>query len=74
MPNLLKDLRGSRTQAEMASIFGITQQAWSSWESGRTVPKPSIMQMMEDMFQRKKEDIFLKNLTTKCSWKWEEEK
>lgn len=65
MANLLKELRAEKSQAEMAKLFNISQQAWSSWESGRTVPKPGVMQMMEDIFGKRKEEIFFKEFNYK---------
>ncbi len=39
--------RGERSQADMASHYGVTQQAWNSWESGRRTPRPHIMKRLE---------------------------
>jgi transcriptional regulator with XRE-family HTH domain len=36
----LKERRGTRSQEEMASVFGVSQSAYSSWERG--VKEPSI--------------------------------
>ncbi len=46
------------SQKELAVILGITQQTLSSWEVGRTLPKPYQMQKIEDVLKRKKEEIF----------------
>jgi transcriptional regulator with XRE-family HTH domain len=35
--------RGTRSQAELGNIYGVTQQAWSKWERGIDAPKPHIM-------------------------------
>jgi hypothetical protein len=32
--NKLIEFRGKRSQAEMANIYGVTQQAWCKWENG----------------------------------------
>ena len=34
----LKQLRGERSQAEIARILGIKQQNWARWESGVVFP------------------------------------
>ena len=34
----LKQLRGERSQAEIANILGIKQQNWARWESGAVMP------------------------------------
>ena len=39
--------RGDRTQADMAAIYGVSQQAWNSWELGLTKPRPYIMKLLE---------------------------
>lgn len=30
--------RGKRSQREMAKKYGVSQQAWSFWESGKSTP------------------------------------
>ena len=56
--NLLQLLRGDNPQAEMAKRYGVKQQTWYSWESGRTVPTGSIMLEMENDFKLPMEVIF----------------
>lgn len=34
----LIEFRGERSQQEMADKAGISQQAWDSWENGKTSP------------------------------------
>lgn len=60
MKNKLFYLRTGRalTQAEIANRLGVSQQVYSSWETGRTTPKPRQMQCLEDLFGVKKEEIF----------------
>ncbi len=45
--NLLKLIRGRRSQQEMADKYTVSQQTWSSWESGRTLPAHDILLRME---------------------------
>jgi len=41
--------RGERTQAEMASKYGVSQQLWSCWENGLSAPSlPIIVKLEED--------------------------
>ena len=56
----LKVLRAERniTQDELADILGTNQKNISSWETGKSQPKPSMMQKIEDFFGVKKEEIF----------------
>ena len=56
--NLLKVLRGKKTQAEIAKEYGVTQQCWQSWETGRTVPDNAVMLKMENFFGVPMEHIF----------------
>ena len=63
--NLLQLLRGEKSQNEMASIDGVTQQTWYSWESGRTVPNNEIMLKMEIEFSIPMEVIFFASFNYK---------
>jgi len=39
--------RGNRSQLAMASQYGVTQQTWSNWEQGKTIPDPYTMKQLE---------------------------
>lgn len=56
----LKVLRAERgiTQADLAKALGTHQATVSSWEIGRTVPRPHTMQKIADYFGVSKDDIF----------------
>lgn len=58
----LRVLRAERdlTQASLAQALGVTQKVISSWETGRSNPRPVMMQKVEDFFNVPKEEIFLK--------------
>ena len=56
--NLLKDLRGKKSQAKIAKEFQVSQQGWQSWETGRTVPDNATMLKMEIKFNIPMEVIF----------------
>jgi DNA-binding XRE family transcriptional regulator len=43
----LIDYRGKRSQADMATIYGVSQQAWNRWESGTATPRPHLMKKLE---------------------------
>lgn len=43
----LIDYRGNRPQKEMAEMYGVTQQAWSQWETGETKPNVALMRQIE---------------------------
>lgn len=58
----LRVLRAERdlTQASLAQALGVTQKVISSWETGRSNPRPAMMQKVEGYFGVPKEEIFLK--------------
>lgn len=60
MATKLKVLRAEHnlTQAELADILGTNQKVVSTWELGKSVPKPAMMQKIEDYFRVPKEEIF----------------
>lgn len=60
MQNILKEIRENNniSQEELARIMNVSQKTISSWEVGRTTPKVNKMQLLEDFFNIKKEDIF----------------
>ena len=39
--------RGTRSQTEMANIYGVTQQAWSMWERGENIPSLPTMKKQD---------------------------
>ena len=61
--NLLGILRGKNSQADMAEKYGVSQQTWSSWEKGRTIPDNEIMLSMENDFNIPMEVIFFGSFT-----------
>ena len=63
--NLLKDLRGGKSQAKIAKEFNISQQGWQSWEIGRTVPDNARMLQMEKKFNVPMEVIFFDSFNYK---------
>ncbi len=56
--NLLRLLRGSKSQKEMADKYRVTQQGWSKWENGDTVPDNQVMLTMEREYKIPMEVIF----------------
>ena len=63
--NLLKDLRGAKSQSEMAKAYKVSQQGWQSWEAGRTVPDNATMLQMEKNFNVPMEVIFFDSFNYK---------
>ncbi|MEF9936611.1 helix-turn-helix transcriptional regulator [Carnobacterium sp.] len=46
------------SQKKLGELCGVGQQCVSSWEKGRTVPKPYQMQLLEEFFKVEKEKLF----------------
>ncbi|PKL00041.1 MAG: XRE family transcriptional regulator [Tenericutes bacterium HGW-Tenericutes-1] len=67
MKNLIAELRNNKnlSQLELAEMLNVTQQTLSSWEIGRTIPKPYQMQYLEDILGEKKENIFFEDFNYK---------
>lgn len=63
--NLLEIIRGNKPQAEMALDFNVSQQTWSSWETGRTLPDHETMLKMEIKFRVPMEVIFFNRFNYK---------
>lgn len=60
MENKLNEARNKKgiSQEQLALLLEVSQKTVSSWEIGRTLPKPYQMQHLEDIFDMPKEDIF----------------
>lgn len=60
MENKMGQIRSRKgiSQSQLASLLKVSQKTISSWEVGRTLPKPSQMQHLEDIFHVPKEKIF----------------
>ena len=56
--DLLIELRAKRSQNKMATIYGVTQQAWSMWELGINAPTPSMMKRLAIDIGKPMEEIF----------------
>ena len=67
--NLLHLLRGGLSQEKMAQKYGVKQQTWYSWESGRTIPSNEIMLQMEHDFSIPMEVIFFDSFNYKIKLK-----
>jgi transcriptional regulator with XRE-family HTH domain len=56
--NRLAQLRGSRTQAEVAEALGITVSALSNYETGRRIPRDSVKIRIADYYKKPIHKIF----------------
>lgn len=56
----LKELRGSRSQAEVARAVGITQAALGNYEAGLRIPRDEIKVRLASYYKRSVTSIFFK--------------
>ena len=54
----LKDLRGERTQSEIATAIGVTPMAISQYERGERIPNDEIKIRIANYFHKGIEEIF----------------
>lgn len=54
----LRDLRGDKTQIEVAQAVGITTMALSQYESDKRVPRDSIKIKLADFFKVGVQELF----------------
>lgn len=56
----LKVLRVKKgmSQSDLAKVLGTTQMTVSAWETGRSTPRPPMMQKIADYFGVSKDDLF----------------
>jgi DNA-binding XRE family transcriptional regulator len=50
--------RGDSSQEQMGKRYGVRQQSYSSWESGRTSPPHWVIEDMEKFFGVPKQELF----------------
>jgi DNA-binding XRE family transcriptional regulator len=50
--------RGERSQKQLGERYGVTQQSYCSWESGRTSPPHWVIEDMEYYFGVPKKELF----------------
>jgi DNA-binding XRE family transcriptional regulator len=55
---ILKDLRGERSQSEMAAAVGITKSAWAMYERGERVPRDEVKRRIAAYFGKTVQEIF----------------
>lgn len=46
------------SQIEIAEKMSVTQQSISSWETGRTIPKPYQMKLLSEMLEVDLDELF----------------
>ncbi|MBO0466651.1 helix-turn-helix transcriptional regulator [Enterococcus plantarum] len=46
------------SQLEISSMMSVTQQSISSWETGRTIPKPYQMKQLAEILEVEMDELF----------------
>ena len=54
----LRDLRGERTQQDIASALGVTAVAVSKWERGESMPADELKIPIAELYGSTVQDIF----------------
>lgn len=55
---LLRELRGEKTQEEVAEDIGITKSAWAMYERGERVPRDEVKVKISKYFGKSIEELF----------------
>lgn len=55
---LLRELRGERTQEEIAKEIGITKSAWAMYERGERTPRDEVKIKISNFFGKSVEELF----------------
>ena len=56
--DILKELRGNKLQAEIASSVGVTKSAWAMYERGERVPRDKVKVKIAKHFGKSVQVIF----------------
>lgn len=54
----LKELRGDRSQEEMANAIGITKSSWAMYERNERVPRDEVKVKIAKYFGKSVQEIF----------------
>ena len=55
---ILRELRGNKTQEEIAKKLGIAKSSWSMYERNKRVPRDEIKIRISNYFKKPVQDIF----------------
>lgn len=56
--HILRSLRGSKTQEEIADAIGITKSSWAMYERGKRIPRDEVKVKIARYFCKSVEEIF----------------
>ena len=55
---ILRDLRGEKTQEEIAKAVGITKSSWAMYERGERIPSDEVIIQIAQYFGITVQDVF----------------
>lgn len=58
---ILKNLRGNRTQSYIASELGITKSSWAMYEKNERIPRDEVKIVIANYFNKSVQEIFFAN-------------
>lgn len=58
---ILRNLRGEKSQEQIAREIGLTKSAWAMYERGERVPRDEAKVRIADYFGRSVQEIFYAN-------------
>ncbi len=61
---ILRELRGDRTQEEIAKALGITKSSWAMYERGERTPRDETKMRIAKFFEKSIEEIFFAQKST----------
>ena len=59
---MLRNLRGEKTQEEVAKALGITKSAWAMYERGKRIPRDEVKVRISQYFGVSVQDIFFSQI------------
>lgn len=59
---ILKELRGERSQEEMAREIGITKSSWAMYERNERIPRDEVKVKIANFFGKTVQEIFFGNV------------
>lgn len=66
----LLELRGEKSQAEVAQAVGISDSALSMYECGERIPRDSVKVKLAQYYKTTVQKIFLIKMTRNVTFKW----
>lgn len=59
---ILRDLRGDKTQEEIAQAVGVTKSSWAMYEREERIPRDEVKIQIAKYFGKSVQDIFFRQV------------